>query len=212
MLHCGQQPVGGRTVLTIEDEIIAWAATRPVWSLQVLQALMTDTVITDDTVASIADHLVDGSRVALAPTINVAPEAAATGTNTVTIHGISDAHAVNALAADQHLTFAPAGLTVVYGENGSGKSGYARLLKSAVRARHREDVLPDIFSASVGVPSAIVHYAIDGDEDICPWPGGSPAALRRISFYDEACGDSYVTTDMELTYRPAALVFMEAYS
>ncbi|MCZ2847417.1 AAA family ATPase [Modestobacter sp. VKM Ac-2978] len=195
--------------MSIEDEITAWAATRPVWNTQVLQALMTGAVISDETVASIADHLVDGSPVALAPALPVPAGAATTGTNTVTIHGISNTQDVNALARDQHLTFAPAGVTVVYGENGSGKSGYARLLKSAVRARHREDVLPDIFAEGVGSPSAVVHFAVDDAEDTCPWPGGSRAVLRQVSFYDEACGDSYVTSDMELTYRPAALAFMD---
>jgi hypothetical protein len=42
---------------------------------------------------------------------------------------------VNALAADQRLTLHRVGLTIIYGDNGSGKSGYARVLKRACRAR-----------------------------------------------------------------------------
>lgn len=194
--------------MTIEEEITTWAATRPGWNNQVLQALMTDTVITPETVASIADHLIDGSPVALAPA-EVIEDKLATTTSTVTIHGISDVSEVNALATSQHLSFSASALTVVYGENGSGKSGYARLLKAAVRARHREDVLPDIFAPAVGVPSAVVHYAVDGVVESASWPGGAPPVLRKVAFYDEACGDSYVSNDMELTYRPAALVYLD---
>lgn len=39
---------------------------------------------------------------------------------------------VNALVPDRKLSFAESGVTVVYGENGSGKSGYIRVLKKYV--------------------------------------------------------------------------------
>jgi Tfp pilus assembly pilus retraction ATPase PilT len=43
---------------------------------------------------------------------------------------------VNALAQDQSLVFAPDGLTIVYGDTCSGKSGFARVIKAMVSARH----------------------------------------------------------------------------
>jgi hypothetical protein len=43
---------------------------------------------------------------------------------------------VNNLAPGQILTFDPTGLTIVYGKNGTGKSGYARILKRACRSRN----------------------------------------------------------------------------
>ena len=42
---------------------------------------------------------------------------------------------MNALKEGERLTFGKTGLTVVYGDNGSGKSGYARILKKVCRAR-----------------------------------------------------------------------------
>lgn len=48
------------------------------------------------------------------------------------VHGVRH---VNALAPDQRLTLHRVGLTIIYGDNGSGKSGYARILKKACRAR-----------------------------------------------------------------------------
>ncbi|WP_245479279.1 ATP-binding protein, partial [Mesorhizobium sp. M1A.F.Ca.IN.022.05.2.1] len=45
---------------------------------------------------------------------------------------------VNALAPGERLSFGKTGLTAIYGDNGAGKSGYARVLKhSAGRARRR---------------------------------------------------------------------------
>jgi energy-coupling factor transporter ATP-binding protein EcfA2 len=194
--------------MTIADEIFAWATSRPPWQLAVLTALAAGQVVDDTATAQIADALLDGTptAMALAPAAVAVPPAAG---GTVTVLGIREAHAVNALAEGQQLTFGPTGLTVVYGDNGSGKSGYARLLKSAVRARHTEDVLPDVFDTQVGVPSAVVRFAVNGLEHDHSWPSGSADELRQVAFYDESCGDNYVTRDLELTYRPADLILLD---
>ena len=42
---------------------------------------------------------------------------------------------VNALAENQELPFSPQGMTIIYGNNGAGKSGYVKILKAACRAR-----------------------------------------------------------------------------
>lgn len=47
---------------------------------------------------------------------------------------------VNALA-DQVLNFDQTGLTIIYGGNGSGKSGYSRALKRACRARDQSEAI-----------------------------------------------------------------------
>ena len=55
---------------------------------------------------------------------------------------------VNALAPGQELDFGgPTGLTVIYGDNGSGKSGYSKILKRACRSRHPQPpILHDVFA------------------------------------------------------------------
>jgi hypothetical protein len=57
--------------------------------------------------------------------------------NSIVLESISQVKGVNNLAEEQELEFAVNGMTVVYGDNGAGKSGYTRILKSACRARHR---------------------------------------------------------------------------
>jgi hypothetical protein len=62
-----------------------------------------------------------------------------------TLVAIRDLRNVNALRSGQSLTLGPR-LTVVYGDNGSGKSGYARVLKKVYRARVVEEILGDVCS------------------------------------------------------------------
>ena len=59
---------------------------------------------------------------------------------------IKNLHNVNAIAENQQLEVGAKGLTVIYGANGSGKSGYSRVLKRACRARDQsEHIIPCIF-------------------------------------------------------------------
>ena len=60
--------------------------------------------------------------------------------DTVPIKLISITHhqGVNALANNQTINFGPS-LTIVYGGNAAGKSGYTRILKRACRARGSEE-------------------------------------------------------------------------
>jgi hypothetical protein len=68
----------------------------------------------------------------------------------VTLVSVTHNHGANALAHDQTLTFGP-NLTVVYGQNTAGKSGYTRILKRACRSRFTEDILGDVLSGAAPV-------------------------------------------------------------
>lgn len=54
---------------------------------------------------------------------------------TVILKAMRELKNVNRIAPDQTLIFAENGITVIYGGNASGKSGYARVMKCACRAR-----------------------------------------------------------------------------
>ncbi len=59
-------------------------------------------------------------------TVNAAP---------VTLRAMRELKHVNRIPNGQILEFSPKGMTVIYGGNAAGKSGYSRVLKQACRAR-----------------------------------------------------------------------------
>ncbi len=72
---------------------------------------------------------------------------------------------VNAIAENQHLPFRASGMTVIYGDNGSGKSGYSRVLKRACRARDQIEAIhanANLPTGKVGAPQATFEIAVDG--------------------------------------------------
>lgn len=116
---------------------------------------------------------------------------------------------VNRLAPDQELTFEQDGLTIVFGNNGSGKSGYARVIRSMVRTRHRADILPDVFAQAPGKQSGQVAFVVGAIEHAALLGQPTHPDLSRVAFYDEHCGDTYLTAEAEISYRPAAVQLLD---
>ncbi|MEX5385621.1 DNA repair protein, partial [Cronobacter muytjensii] len=135
--------------MTLAEDLLSWAQSRPWWQQQVLARLAAGETLGTDDYKAIAESL-----------LNEPPEAPEGGWlggmlepspshgQPVRLLDVGDVSNVNALVPGQRLSFGRTGMTVVYGDNGSGKSGYARLIKRVVRARHQEDILPNIFSTT----------------------------------------------------------------
>ena len=126
---------------------------------------------------------------------------------------MKDVSAVNNLAPGQTLSFALAGITVVYGNNGAGKSGYARILKRACRARHSEMILSNVYGEpATNTASATLCYSVGGKEQTPEiWtdtgkqePQPHPV-LSAISVFDADCAAVHVKGKNEVAFRPFGL-------
>lgn len=115
---------------------------------------------------------------------------------------------VNALAADQELDFDPE-LTVLFGQNGSGKTGYARILKRISAVRTAEDILANAHTAyfdSPPSPSATIQYRLSGADSSVIWKNESGLApFTRISVFDASAVSLHVDSDLGYVYTPAEL-------
>jgi len=121
---------------------------------------------------------------------------------------------VNLLAPQQALSFAPKGMTVVYGANGAGKSGYARVLKRACRARDvSEDVRTNAFEkpAAGRVPQADFKIQLGGQPSTVSWAKNKPAPveLATIAVFDTHCARAYLDQHQEVAYLPSGLDVVE---
>jgi hypothetical protein len=116
---------------------------------------------------------------------------------------------VNALATDQSVEFAPCGVTVIYGENAAGKSGYSRVLKKACHAREKKsEVLPNVFDAAVkGQPQAAFDISVDGGDVAETWINGNPPpeSLSRVAVFDSNCARVFVDEANDVVYMPYGL-------
>jgi hypothetical protein len=135
-------------------------------------------------------------------------------TRVVQLAAIKDLQNVNALANGGSVPIAVAGLTVIYGENGAGKSGYSRVFKHACRARdRREPILPNanLDPKTAGVAQAVFEAVIDGTATDLAWQYGvaAPEPLSDISIFDTHCARAYIDNHGDFAYAPYGLDILE---
>lgn len=198
---------GPESVASIEQDIVDWAAGRAPWQQNLIIRIARDEVIDQAYVDEVGQAIVDSSVVLTGAPLVIAdlPSSSSSGAR-IDLASVGDLTNVNALLPAQTLSFGATGLTAIYGDNGSGKSGYARLIKEVVGARHQESVLPNAYAGgSGGLQSASITYSVNGSAIPGEWPALEDVDLRQIHFYDEACGDDYIESETELSYRPSVL-------
>ncbi|QCF27405.1 AAA family ATPase [Hydrocarboniclastica marina] len=188
--------------------ILAWSADSPGWQRDALRRLATQAALEPvdiDELASICKG--DNPAVPLEAGHLRGPNGHQGEVYLRQVHGVRH---INALAPDQRLTLHRVGLTIIYGDNGSGKSGYARILKKVCRARmsgRAEEIVPDIYDAAPGNPSATIEYAISGQNRTCAWQLGQAAdpALAGISVFDSRTANVHVDDTNDVAYTPFPL-------
>lgn len=204
--------------MNVLKEIFDWSSDRPAWQRDALRRLVSHGELKETDIAELAQlckasHGLAGkakgeplAAVHLPPgDDNYAP---------VTLVSLTHHSGVNALAADQTIAFGPQ-LTVVYGANAAGKSGYTRILKRACRARGAEDILGNVVAGVMpGRPAATIKYRIDGTEREYRWDDGNPPHpdLSRVSVFDRHCASVYVAEQTDVAYRPLGLDLFDKLS
>lgn len=104
---------------------------------------------------------------------------------------------VNALAENQNIIFCEEGVTLIYGQNRSGKSGYFRILNQIAGGEINHKLYQNVH---VSTPSPIevqLEYSLAGNpKPVFLWNGQSagPAEVRHLRFFDSQYATTYLST------------------
>ena len=196
--------------MNVLQEILEWSQGRPMWQRDALRRLVLQGELSDEDISSLTE--ICKSAHGLAEHQQTDPLAKehmpdrAAGAVPVSLVSIFHHRGVNALAEDQTLNFAP-GLTVVYGDNGAGKTGYIRILKSACRARGQEHILGNVVcGTSPLAPVVAIKYKVGTEPEPREWVGtGGDEFVSRVSVFDTQCAAVYLTEKTDVAFRPFGL-------
>jgi len=199
--------------------ILTWSADRPAWQQDALRRI----VICGGVTGADIDELEQLCRSAHGVVSNGAKAPVASplasshigkggtaASDPLSLVAIRNLKHVNRISSDTELTFgASPGLTVVFGANGTGKSGYARVLKTACQTRGA----PPVIHANAHLPkpaesaSAEVVARHGATEFTHRWEDGTAPEprLAQVFVFDAATADNYLSADASTSFTPSGL-------
>jgi len=130
---------------------------------------------------------------------------------TTVLGSLGPTHNIDRLASDQPpIRFALNGITLIYGPNASGKSGYCRIAKQLCRSLSPVPLRGNVFEEDAGDPRQVeLSYRVGetGAPVSITWADNSPTPpeLARISVFDSASARVYVDQSRRIEFLPYEL-------
>lgn len=206
--------------MSILQEILSWTQGLPAWQSDAVARLLAKQTLTaedqDDLFAllKLAHGIPDPKGRQPKPLSADLIPAPVEVTTHIELLAMKNMRNVNAIAENQHLTFSAAGMTVIYGDNGSGKSGYSRVLKRACRARDQSETIhpnAHLPAGKAGVPEAVFEISVAGVSKDVQWIQGNaaPSELSSFAVFDTRCARAYLDSEDDFSYVPYGLDVFE---
>lgn len=206
--------------MSLLQEILNWSQSLPAWQSDAVARLLAKQTLSaedqDDLFALLktANGIQDPKGRKPTPLAADQIPVPVKATTHVELLAMKNMRHVNAIAENQRLPFSAAGMTVIYGDNGSGKSGYSRVFKRACRARdqmeaiHPNAALP---AGKTGKAEAVFEITVDGLAQDAHWSDGkaAPAALSSFAVFDSHCARAYLDSEDDFSYVPYGLDVFE---
>ncbi|WP_114202000.1 AAA family ATPase [Janibacter anophelis] len=99
-----------------------------------------------------------------------------------------------------------AGITILFGENGTGKTGYSRIFKALAGSRTADTILGNIAANEELAQTATVGYTLGPDAKVLKWAGEQGVTpFTRMSIFDSPAVNFHVDDDLEYVYVPTVL-------
>ncbi len=125
---------------------------------------------------------------------------------------LENVEGVNALTENQTIDFSP-NLTIIYGANGSGKSGYVRLLKKTFDSKAPEEILPNVHIESGHKPiNAKFIFSANGTDIPLEYSNKDNSEFQQFAVFDGKSVLSHLEQRNEFEFRPAGLSFFADYT
>lgn len=125
---------------------------------------------------------------------------------------LEDVEGVNALTENQTIEFGP-NLTIIYGSNGSGKSGYVRLLKKVFYSKAPEEILQNVHIENGHKPVNAKFTFKSNNVDIpLTYSQKDSAEFGQFAIFDGKGLIKQLAERNEFEFRPAGLSFFAEYT
>ena len=205
-------------IQTLDSEVKDFANTLPYWSKFLANKIFAGAQISDEDIDTSYSYLLEELNL-LAPTskpeINIIQisNAQTNFKSDLIFSQLSNVEGVNALSENQILEFCPT-LTIVYGTNGSGKSGYVRLLKKSFYSKSPEEIIPNVhLSEGHKSVSATFRFQSANESSAFTYPLDHPRPeFEQYAVFDGKSVITHLDQKNPFEFRPAGLSFFGLFT
>lgn len=196
----------------ITDDILKWIPTLPKWQQKLSYLIIEKKHITEDVLKEIYDLFKIEVKLEKGELQDVVMHSNTINAESLPIviwQGVGNLHGVNKLKSDSELNVSE-GLTIIYGENGSGKSGYTRLLNNAFVSRGDQEILPNIFENQPEPVSAHFRFCIDGNSVEYKYPDNKGEyPFKTVRNFDAKSASDDMNRESKIDFAPSELSFFD---
>lgn len=199
--------------IELTNSLPKWFSNRPIWLQNAAAKLFERTELSDTEISNLVKLCVQETESPHNVSSCSFPDAAFSqgAIDSLRLCSINDVKGINALAPRKPLEFGKGNLTVVYGHNGSGKSGYVRLLKHVCGARNPGILHHNVFKIDSDEQKATISYEQNNTPKHYTWEGeGVCEDLRSVDIFDTSFGRVFVSSEDEVSYEPPILSFFSS--
>lgn len=197
----------------VQKNIREWLHQQQDWLQEAAEKLLVSGSLADADIQSIAERLKTTSGQRATNARNFDRLAGASGSSAeLRLVAIGDISGIENLSPRNPLSFGAGNLTVIYGHNGSGKSGYTRILKKACGKPRATELKPNVFQAAPTTRQCKITYKLAGTDLPVDWPAnGDPIGdLRAVDIFDADAATFYLSRETEVSYTPPPVALFEA--
>jgi energy-coupling factor transporter ATP-binding protein EcfA2 len=205
-------------IKNLETEVKGFANTQPYWAKYLCTEILAGNEITDtiiDTSYSYLLEKLDIKEETEKPELSISynPNASDDFKENVSFDSLINVEGVNALIEKQTIELTP-NITIIYGANGAGKSGYVRLLKNVFYSKDKGDILPDINIESGHKPiAATFNFSSDGTNLSLNYPADTGNGIfNQFAVFDGEIAKKHLSVKNDFSFRPAGLQLFNEFN
>ena len=202
---------------SLETEVKEFANFLPYWAKYICSKILSKGKVSNSDIDTAYNYVADDLKLTkevekLEIELNYNPNNSGDFKEELIIDTLKKVQGVNALAENQTIEFSP-NVTVIYGANGSGKSGYIRLLKQAFYSKHEEEILKNIYKIENKKLNAEFNFKSNEADILLTYPADAKnGVFNQFAVFDGKIALKHLEDRNNFEFRPAGLTLFSEFN
>lgn len=201
-------------MVSTDSDILPWIKNLKGWQCELAYRILSNGHVSKEDYAEILQMLKDNRPFEEKPFPVIEKASNSDCADRLRVVSIESIKGIEMLSPKKPIVFGDKNLVVVYGDNGSGKSGVIRILKKMCGKSGAKMLKGNIFEDNFGVGECKLKYQKGNSLHEVDWRVTDKPIedLISVDIYDTDTGVSYIKEAKSVTYTPMVVSFFESLS